>query len=341
MIERGSEHKDIKFILDRTLQEQQKALEEVLRVVQKKPYPTEESLHLATFIHALYQTAPFIKHPQLKKIIAKQEKEVEKIKEAEKQEIRRSSFNPFSKPLPMPPKPHHVIVNKKEIAIPVPMAPQQVNVPKIETPIKEELPTLEPKKREYVVNLFGTPVGILIAPDEKTFKLTYRVIEPVIDSNVLKLTKDYIKKDFQKDYKILDHEELLREKVEKACKKSKVQFTEDYPKKIKYYLKRDLAGFRRIDPMMQDNNVKAVYVHGINRPVIIEFGDNIEKIQSNVFFTDSNDLNVLISKLARLTGSEINESNPILNTVFQGIKIQATLGFGGTASKLIIKKVMY
>jgi hypothetical protein len=355
-LENSSPRQNIKFILDRTKKEQEELIAKIFEVVKKKPYPDYRTKHLARFIHALFQTAPYVKHPHLKKEDAKHKEKV-----TEKEELKLPSL----KPLPQAPKVHRLqpepVMPETSIQQPIPSKVEEnteLKVPVLNEELKvpslgsEELkvpsldnelvvPELDKPKREYVVMLFNTPIGIYVAPDEKTYKLTYHVIEPVIDENVLKLTKEMIKKDFKKDYKIIDNEEYLKEKVLKACKKLNITFTEDYPRKIRYYLKRDLAGFRRIDPLLQDTNVKAIYVDGINKPVIVDFGENEEKIETNVMFTDPEDLNVLIKKLAKLTGTELNEQKPIMNTIFQGFRIQATLGIGGTTSKLIIKKVMF
>ncbi|RME54612.1 hypothetical protein D6777_03265 [Candidatus Woesearchaeota archaeon] len=363
---------NIKFILDRTKKEQEDLIAKIFEVVKKKPYPDERTKHLARFVHALFQTAPYIKQVQVKKEEVKEKPKVEKKEAVEVQlkplppapkvhriNIEEPVKNSFKAEEPTPPVLSPPSISTEDLTPPT-LTPQELTPPNLQdqdlTPPSLDAPELtppsldnlepptstieKPKKREYVVMLFNTPVGIYVAPDENTYKLTYHVIEPVINEAVLKLVKNMIKKDFKKNYKILDNDEFIKENVMKACKKLNVQFTEDYPRKIKYYLKRDLAGFRRIDPMLQDTNVKGIYIDGVNKPVVVEFGDTKEKIQSNVVFTDPEDLNVLIRKLAILTGNTINESNPILNTTFEGIKIQAVLGLGGASSKLIIKKVM-
>lgn len=396
---------DIKFIIDRTKKEQEDLIANILEIVKKKPYPDRETMHLASFINALFQTAPYVKSVHLR---PQAKKEEPKKAQPAHQEHPKEAAKPMARPLPEPPKPHRVevketidakvekimkekprhfemkpverpkpvqlkvpelkplkkeelkvpelkpIIKEPELKVPElkPIQEEEIKVPELKVPKQkpaEETPQPETKnlpeedfrKREYVVSLFNTPIGVLVAADNVTYKVTYRVIEPVISEKVLNAVKEMVKKDFQKSYKILDNTDYITDKVEKACKKAGIMFTEDYPNKIRYYLKRDLTGFRRIDPMMQDNNVLAIYVDGVNKPIIVEFKDYGEKIQSNVMFTDPHDLNVLISKIAKVTNNEISDSKPILDTMFEGFKIQATMGVGGAASKLIIKKVMF
>ncbi len=389
---------DIRFIIDRTKKEQEDLIANILEIVKKKPYPDRETMHLASFVNALFQTAPYVKSVHLR---PQANREEARKAEPAHQEHPKEAAKPAARPLPEPPRPHRaearetidakvdkIMKERSErpelkpvqprTSEPNPLKKEELKVPELKPARKEEPPELKvpelkplkeeeatelkvpelkaevtPKpetkklpeddfqKREYVVSLFNTPVGVLVAADNVTYKVTYRVIEPVISEKVLNAVKEMVKKDFQKNYKILDEPGYIEDKAEKACKKEGIMFTGDYPNKIRYYLKRDLTGFRRIDPMMQDNNVLAIYVDGVNKPVIVEFKDYDEKIQSNVMFTDPHDLNVLISKIAKVTDKEISDTKPILDTVFEGFKIQATMGVGGTTSKLIIKKVMF
>ncbi|MEA3378432.1 MAG: hypothetical protein U9Q69_02215 [Nanoarchaeota archaeon] len=297
-------HKDIKFILDRTRIEEEKIVSRILDVIKKKPYPNNTTTHLARFIHSLFQTAPYVKHPKLK------EKAKEKKEEIEKKQHISGIFSQAIKPLPMPPRAH-----------------------KFKPTIK--LPSLKPRKREYVVNNFNTPVGVLVEPKDKKF--IYHVIEPVVNKKILRKVKELISDDIKKNKNLLDDDKYLREKIEKAAKKIKERPEE--VRKIKYYLKRDILSFRRIDIMMQDSKVEGIYVNGINKPVLVKFQNVKDKMISNVIFIVPDDLNILISKLAKITGNELSEELPILNTVFHGFRISATKGFGGASSRLMIEKV--
>lgn len=322
---------ETKFVFDRVRKEEEGLIEEILALTRKKAYPDANTDTLASFIHAM-----FLVSQKSKPLII--EKEV--IREVPKMEPARL----LTRPLPKPPA--YVFQE-----IPRPGEPQIPPAPNL-TPLPTEpeahetllppSPTVAPSPKEmankqYSVSTFNMLVPASLEKNE-TGKFIYKLNEPMVNFEALRLIKEYIADDFQKDFKILDNQEYVSKKLEKVCKKSKVEYSEELLKSIVYYLKRDLLGFRRIDPLMYDENVTAIYCDGLNKPVTVDYKNSTEKIETNVIFSEIKDLNALLTKLAKATGNELSETKPILDTVFQGYKIQAVLGIGGASSKLIIKK---
>lgn len=308
--------------------EQEETIKKILEVVKKKPYPNKNTEHLATFIHALFQVAPktrqftaTVTQNANQKPILGQRPQAQPIQNVVVKEVYKKM------PLPVPPKPIRS------------SAPNLL--PSIQLKQAQELPKEQAtqQKMEYTVLSFDTPIGIISDPQGENNKPTYTVIEPVISNELLVKLKDLVSKDVNKDYRVLDDNSYLKEKCEKAAKKTNLTFQEEALPAIKYFLKRDLTGFRKLDPLMQDLNVKSIYIDGVNKPVIVETSQ-YPKGQTNITFLSPEDLNSLIQKIAKATGSSISEEKPILETVFQGFKIQAVWGKGNTTSKLIIKKVM-
>ncbi|HII15792.1 MAG TPA: hypothetical protein HA362_05780 [Nanoarchaeota archaeon] len=320
---------ETRFIFDRLEKETEETVKQILEVVQKKPYPDKNTTILASFVHALFQTAPGIR-------------EISPAAAPKKEEVQLTE----KKPLAPPP----VYVPKKPVVM-LPMQPAPVVQPAVIPPVAEtgllakettllpempEPPSAVFKKQEYTISSFNTQVQVVLDTDE-TGKPAYKISEPLIKDSVLKLTKEYIEDDFEKDFKVLDNADYMNKKIEKACRKSDVAFTEEYAKAVIYFLKRDLLGFRRIDTLMYDNAITAIYCEGLNKPVLVEIKD-IGKVPTNIIFTGMVDLNALLYRIAKATGNDLSETKPILDTEFQGHKIQAVLGIGGTSSKLIIKK---
>ncbi|MBI4154330.1 hypothetical protein HY501_03260 [Candidatus Woesearchaeota archaeon] len=352
-----------KFILDRDLLAEQRIVEQVIGVVKKDPYPDQRTQHLATFVHALFQAA--------------MEKRKDKEKKAEPKahfgfQLPQKTIEPKQpaalkrKQLPPAPMPHRKRLEIPEppkrtlahLAVPEPPKVDLANlqIPETKTaPLANIIPPLEsqqtleelvPKspdlkkieRQEYVVPSFNTPIGVVVDYDEFG-KLKYSVIEPQVMQEHLAKVKELIKKDFQKNPEILDNMEFLKEHAVKAARKLNMPEPNDIMvNALKYHLKRDLLGFRRIDPLMQDLGVNAIYIDGVNKPVVIEFNGKT-KMQTNIIFTDPQDLNVLLSKLARVTGNTIDDDHPVLDIIFEGFRIQAVKGVGGASSRLIIKKV--
>lgn len=329
----------IKFMLDRVQKEQEETISHILEVVKKKPYPTRETEHLATFISALFHVG--LKKKEFNSSITQPRPIIHQISKwpaPVTKVVQKEIVKPIKRPLPIPPRPVRSAAPNllPENAPLKPLeAPQNAPIPP--SPIAAQ--TVEPKKEEYTVLSFDTPIGIISDPKGENNKPVYTVIEPQVDVQLLTTVKSLIAKDVSKDYNILDNKEYMKEKCEKAAKKIKSFYSDDALPAMKYYLKRDMTGFRRLDPLMQDINVKSIYVDGVNKPVFIE-AIQYDKGKTNIQFNDADDLNELIKKIAKATGNEISEQKPILATVFQGFKIQAILGIGNTTSKLVIKKVL-
>ena len=317
----------IKFLIDNLQKEQEETIKKILEVVKKKPYPNRETEHLAIFVHALFQVAPKTKY--FRATMTKPEFIPQRTPNLEQKSVQqvREIIKYAKRPLPMPPKPVRAEASN--------LLP--------ELPIKKftETPeaTTQAQKSEYTVLSFDTPIGILSDTKGENNKPAYTVIEPSVNLELVSMVKELVEKDVNKDYHILDDKDYLKDKCLKAAKKLKAGFSDDMLPSLRYFLKRDLTGFRKLDTFMQDLNVKSIYVDGLNKPVVVETSQ-YPRGQTNITFNNPEDLNGLIKKIAKATGNEISENKPIIETVFQGFKIQAVLGIGNAASKLIIKKVM-
>lgn len=308
--------------------EQEETIQRILDVVKKKPYPDSNTEHLATFINALFQISPRTK--QFNATITKRH-EIPTMQRQVVQVPQKVIVKEVIKkmPLPLPPKP--VRAAAPNLLPNIPLKQFSSDVP--------DLPPTPKPKMEYTVLSFDVPIGIISDPQGENNKPTYTVIEPTANLELLTKIKELISKDVSKDYRVLDDANYLKEKCLKAAKKLNMMFQDDTMSSVKYFLKRDLTGFRKLDPLMQDLNVRSIYIDGVNKPVVVETNQYL-KGQTNIKFPDAEDLNSLIQKIAKATGNEISDKKPILETIFQGFKIQAVLGQGNTASKLIIKKVM-
>lgn len=335
-----------KFIFDRAQKEREETIEEIFRNVGKKPYPDPKTTILANFVEAIFQVNQK-KHMHHKHEEKKKETVFSKLEHMEK---KHPLMQPKVKELPMPPKPKKEVLTK---AVPakqeMPNAPQvpvdnKPLTPKPGEPMQETdlLPPAPAPGQEgfqpksYTVTTFNTQVNVEVKEDNSGNPVYY-LNEPLVKKEVIQHVKEYIKKDFEKDFQVLDKQDYINKKIEKACKKEDVQCTPDTIKDVIYYLKRDLLGFRRIDPIMYDKNVDTIYVDGLNKPVMVDFKGS-GKIRTNVIFTETKDLNVLLARLAKATGNTLSEENPILDADFEGYRVQAILGMGGASSKLVIKK---
>ena len=132
-------------------------------------------------------------------------------------------------------------------------------------------------------------------------------------------------------------EETIEEPIETA-KGSGVKSTED---KVNYEVaesESNLLGYGKIDPLIKDTQIKGIYCNGLNKPVIVDHMEN-GKIETNLIFKSSEELNDLIIMIAKRLGKTISKENPVLDASLpEGGRIQATLGNEFVDSKLAVIK---
>ena len=80
--------------------------------------------------------------------------------------------------------------------------------------------------------------------------------------------------------------------------------------KVKYYLKRNIAGFGLIDPLMHDNNIEDVSCSGTDSPIYI-WHRNYDSIPTSTVFTSEEKLNSFVSRIVFRAGKNISTAFPI------------------------------
>ncbi len=213
--------------------------------------------------------------------------------------------------------------------------PELREIPELKVPKPLKIPehTLENSYTLLVSDKKVLARAIIKREDGKYY---YELIEPLIDTNMLKLVKEYLIKKYKKNKQILKDENFIQKKIKKACRKAKIEYKQEYLDDVKYYLYRDLANFSKIDPLMHDMNINAIICEGTNKPIFVEYQN--ARMETNIIFNTNEELNSLIHKFAEKTNEEVNEEKPILNVRYNEFRIQANLGMGVVSSRFIIKK---
>jgi len=291
----------IKFLLDETQKKNQESIAEILKVIEKKPYPDSNSTILANFIEELFIAG-------------------EEISKREK-------------------------IPKKIVFKPRKMAPPSDNMPNIPVPphkehLNKNVPKIPPiQRREYVLNLFSNPIGILVEEHPETHKFHYNIFEPILDNKFLLKIKQEMSPYVKKDPSNINNESVLKPVVDKVAKSYGVEATSYMIRNVKYYLNRDLLGFRRLNAPMHDEKVREIIIAGINKPVKVKYTGIEYLLDTNIKFKENKDLNALILRIAKTAGKKLNERKPLLNVKFEGYHIKGTMGIGNVSSKLIITKL--
>jgi len=95
--------------------------------------------------------------------------------------------------------------------------------------------------------------------------------------------------------------------------------------KIWYYMKRDYVGYGKLDVLFEDTMIEDISCDGADVPVYL-YHRKYTNIETNIKF-EENELNMMILKLAQVSGKSVSSGYPILNARLpDGSRLEATLG---------------
>ncbi|MEM1688213.1 MAG: type II/IV secretion system ATPase subunit, partial [Nanopusillaceae archaeon] len=201
--------------------------------------------------------------------------------------------------------------------------------------LKPKIPIIEiPKKLEdtnIVYPLIEPFAYAKIYYNKKRATLLYEVLEPFLSEDEKKLL-DSIKigiKDllFIKLSDIEDYKKALNylERLYKILlKELSIKLNSRQYQKIFYYVFRDIYGYGKIEPLMRDPFIEDISCTGILSPIYIvhRFFGNLE---TNIFFSDEEEILDTIEKFALRSKKYISYSDPILDaTLPDGSRVNAT-----------------
>ncbi len=161
-------------------------------------------------------------------------------------------------------------------------------------------------------------VYVAIHKDEDGL-LLYEVVEPPLTRDDEKIINTIVKYLQERIYKeplsiYLNgriSEKEFEEDIKDAIKKLKLKIEEPVLEKYIYYIKRDVLGFGKIDPLMKDPYIEDININGPGRPVYV-WHSLYEHLKTNIIFETSEELYNFIIKLSQKVGKQISSSNPIL-----------------------------
>lgn len=173
--------------------------------------------------------------------------------------------------------------------------------------------------------------------DKNKNELIYRVIEPEItvsDWELIEKIKRELEERLDVDFfKIgeIRAKELLKEEIRKIMyemEKYRYVINEEKKDIFMYYIEKDILGLGKIQPLMADPNIEDISCDGVNIPVYVYHRDpRIGSVRTNIVFTDKEELNEFVIKLAQKCGKTISIAEPLLDASLpDGSRVQATLG---------------
>ncbi|WP_317894491.1 type II/IV secretion system ATPase subunit [Pyrofollis japonicus] len=87
--------------------------------------------------------------------------------------------------------------------------------------------------------------------------------------------------------------------------------------KILYYVLRDAVGFGPIDPLMKDPFVEDISCSGVRKPVYV-WHSRYEYIPTSLIFSDEDELDNLVIKLAHMAGKHVSVAFPVVDAILPG-----------------------
>lgn len=178
---------------------------------------------------------------------------------------------------------------------------------------------------------------VLITYNNHEKDLVYRVVEP-------RLTKEERKVINFVEHTMVDlidapPEALEGKSLEAYLKKKFDEILYDYSivlgeneaqeaqskEKLLYYLNRDFIGEGRIDVLTRDDLIEDISCDGPHQPVFI-YHRKYESVRTNVKFTDDDELDSFVIRMAQRAGKHVSIAEPILDaTMRDGSRLQSTL----------------
>ncbi|AKB82689.1 Type II secretion system protein [Methanosarcina barkeri 3] len=158
----------------------------------------------------------------------------------------------------------------------------------------------------------------------------YRLIEP----SLTKFEKELIERiydDFQ-DILVLGSTHSTSEKDEFLVDRTLFlleRYKADIPKasilKIMYYLRRNLLGYEKINPLLYDPYIEDISCDGVGIPLYV-YHSRYLNIECNITFEEE-ELDALVIKMCQLNNKHVSISQPIVDaTIHDGSRLQAVLG---------------
>jgi flagellar protein FlaI len=161
----------------------------------------------------------------------------------------------------------------------------------------------------------------------------YEVVEPKLNDKMketIKRIKELLEQRLDVDLSKLNlmrAKEYLRKQIEDIIRYFKFKLTAEEIEVVRYYIERDFLGLGRIEPLMKDPNIEDISCDGLDIPVFVFHRDpRIGSIPTNIVFSDPDELDSFVIKLAQLAGKSVSISQPLVSgTLPDGSRLQATL----------------
>jgi flagellar protein FlaI len=178
---------------------------------------------------------------------------------------------------------------------------------------------------------------IQIVYDHATHEYTYVVLEPQLsepEKELLKELKERLFETLDINTKDISKEEAalrLRNAATDIILDFGIRLTPLQREVILYNMHKDFLGDGLIDSIMHDKYIEDISCDGVNTSLFV-YHAGYESMKTTLSYTNAEDLDSFVTKLAQRSGKYISIAQPILDSTMQdGSRIQMTLGQEVTA----------
>ncbi|NOX72008.1 MAG: type II/IV secretion system ATPase subunit [Candidatus Micrarchaeota archaeon] len=195
------------------------------------------------------------------------------------------------------------------------------------TRISYPLIPLSPRRNEKVY------AYAIIEWDPKENAIIYKVIEPpisVLDRKIIEDTKKELEERLDVNFAKIGEvkaKNILRAETRSILSNIK-KLNAQKMEILEYYIERDVVGYGKIEPLMRDPSIEDISCDGFGVPIYVYHRNpKLNSLRTNIKFTDKDELDMFVMKLAQKCGRSISVSEPLVNGGLpDGSRIQATLG---------------
>jgi flagellar protein FlaI len=178
---------------------------------------------------------------------------------------------------------------------------------------------------------------IQIIYDHTTHEYTYLVLEPHLtdpEKDLLKELKERLFETLDINTKDVSKEEAaikLRAAATDIILDFGIKLTPVQREVILYNMHKEFLGDGLIDAIMHDKYIEDISCDGVHTSLFV-YHANYESMKTTLSYTNADDLDSFVTKLAQRSGKYISIAQPILDSTMQdGSRIQMTLGQEVTA----------
>lgn len=178
---------------------------------------------------------------------------------------------------------------------------------------------------------------VRITYDHNAHESTYEVIEPILSPAEIDLFNELKERIFER--LDINSRDIVPEFAKTTLRDVTDEIIADYGltlspvqrEKILYSMYKEFLGQGLIDPIMHDKFIEDISCDGVNC-IIFVYHSRFESMKTNIMFTEAQDLDSYVTKLAQRAGKYISIAEPMLDaTMSDGSRIQMTLGQEVTA----------